>query len=136
MPGTLAILLTALAALAITALTIVARKIERSHLRPPEIPIRNAPPARTRLTRTRTMTGPRRTQAETRSRDEHAAVLAWRFQKLVGIGFEPDEALRLAGQPSVDCHALARLVSRGCPPRLAVRIVSPTAKPGERTSRV
>ena len=43
--------------------------------------------------------------------------LVWRFQKLVDLGFEPDQALRLAGQASVDCHVVAGLVSRGCPPR-------------------
>jgi hypothetical protein len=62
-------------------------------------------------------------QADSRRQDESVALLAWRFQRLLGIGIEPDQALRLASQSSVDCHALVALVRRGCPLGLALRIL-------------
>ena len=84
MAGTLAILLTALAALAIT-LVVLARRIVRSRLRPSEITVRTAPCARTRVTRT--MTGKRLTHTrtqETRSQDEHVAVSSVEVSKARG----------------------------------------------------
>jgi len=52
-------------------------------------------------------------------------VLAWRKERLVGAGFEPSFAARLAADREVDLHALLGLVDRGCPPPLAARIVAP-----------
>lgn len=52
---------------------------------------------------------------------EREAVIAWRAERLAGLGVEPDLALELANQ--VDWHELADLVARGCPPALAIEIL-------------
>lgn len=52
-------------------------------------------------------------------------VTGWRAKRLLEVGFEPDLAQQLASTPGVDLHALLDLVGRGCPPRLAARILSP-----------
>jgi hypothetical protein len=53
------------------------------------------------------------------------AVVGWRCQQLSAAGFDPSTAEALAQNPSVDLHALLDLVDRGCPPRLAARILAP-----------
>ena len=60
-------------------------------------------------------------------RDETAApeVYAWRRRQLVSAGFGSFLASRLARDAVYDLHALIELVERGCPPRLAVRILAP-----------
>ena len=52
-------------------------------------------------------------------------VLRWRRDQLVAAGFEPSLALALGQDSRFDLHALIELVERGCPPRLAVRILAP-----------
>lgn len=54
-----------------------------------------------------------------------ATVASWRRDQLVRAGFPLPEARRLARDPRFDLHALLELVSRGCPPELAVRILAP-----------
>jgi hypothetical protein len=56
---------------------------------------------------------------------ERDAVRHWRRRQLVASGFPASLALRLAGDPSYDLHALIELVERGCRPELAVRILAP-----------
>jgi hypothetical protein len=56
---------------------------------------------------------------------EEQAVVSWRRDQLVHVGFPLPSAARLAGDNRYDLHALIELVERGCPPDLAVRIVSP-----------
>ena len=56
-------------------------------------------------------------------------VLRWRRDQLVAAGFEPPLALALAEDRRHDLHALIELVERGCPPRLAVRILAPLEEP-------
>ena len=51
-------------------------------------------------------------------------VVGWRVLRLRDAGFPPALAETLARQ-HVDLHALLQLVDRGCPPRLAARILSP-----------
>jgi hypothetical protein len=58
----------------------------------------------------------------------HASARAlgdWRRRRLVAAGFEPALATRLAGDDEVDLHELLVLVDRGCPPKLAARILAP-----------
>jgi hypothetical protein len=55
-------------------------------------------------------------------RDE---VLRWRRDQLLAAGFEPRVAFALARNHHYDLHALIELVEHGCPPHLAVRILSP-----------
>lgn len=56
-------------------------------------------------------------------------VLRWRRDQLVAAGFEPPLALSLAPESRYDLHALIELVERGCPPRLAIRILAPLEGP-------
>ena len=56
-------------------------------------------------------------------------VLRWRRDQLVAAGFEPPLALGLAQDSRFDLHALIELVERGCPPRLATRILAPLEGP-------
>jgi hypothetical protein len=57
-------------------------------------------------------------------REPHELV-SWRIRRLVAVGFDHDDALKLARNPAVDLHALLDLIDRGCPPELAARIVAP-----------
>jgi hypothetical protein len=54
-----------------------------------------------------------------------ADIIAWRRNRLVASGFAPDVAAKLAGSRDIDLHAVLQLVDRGCPPRLAARILAP-----------
>jgi hypothetical protein len=56
-------------------------------------------------------------------------VRAWRRCRLLEAGFPAALAESVAGDPRFDLHALLQLVDRGCPPVLAVRIVSPLPLP-------
>jgi hypothetical protein len=53
----------------------------------------------------------------------------WRAQRLRLGGFDPDTAATLAEDQRIDLHALLELVERGCPPRLAARILAPLEPP-------
>lgn len=50
---------------------------------------------------------------------------AWRRARLLAAGFPRSLAAAVAGDGRYDLHALIELVERGCPPRLAVRILAP-----------
>jgi hypothetical protein len=52
---------------------------------------------------------------------ESGAVHAWRVSRLAGLGLARPVAEAIADR--VDWHDVARLVRRGCPASLAVRIV-------------
>jgi hypothetical protein len=54
-------------------------------------------------------------------RDESAAVHEWRVSQLTRLGLPPSLADDVAD--GVDWHDVARLVSRGCPPELALAIL-------------
>jgi hypothetical protein len=56
---------------------------------------------------------------------EVAGVVVWRERQLIAAGFGPELAAELARTCSYDLHALVGLVERGCPPRLAARILAP-----------
>jgi hypothetical protein len=49
----------------------------------------------------------------------------WRRDRLLGAGFAPELAARIAEHCEIDLHAALELVDRGCPPELAVRILAP-----------
>ena len=55
----------------------------------------------------------------------------WRREQLVSSGFPLPLAARLAKDGRYDLHALIELTERGCPPELAMRILSP---PDERSA--
>jgi hypothetical protein len=52
-------------------------------------------------------------------------VVRWRREQLVGSGFAPALAARVAENTDYGLHALIELVERGCPPEIAVRILAP-----------
>jgi hypothetical protein len=55
--------------------------------------------------------------------DEAAEVLAWRFDALCRSGYDLDAAAVLAANIQIDLHEAIDLVTRGCPPDLAARIL-------------
>jgi hypothetical protein len=55
--------------------------------------------------------------------DEELGVFRWRTRRLLGIGYGPEEATRLAFSP-VDIHELEHLIGNGCPLETAVRIAA------------
>ena len=69
------------------------------------------------------------TVRETNARER--SLLAWRRDQLVRAGFPLPLAAALARNPRFDLHALIELVERGCPPRLAVRILAPLDEQGD-----
>ena len=48
----------------------------------------------------------------------------WRTAELMRVGFPGDDAVALAARFEVDLHDAIELVERGCPPELAIRILS------------
>jgi hypothetical protein len=49
----------------------------------------------------------------------------WRLEQLVRAGFDPRLAALVAADRAMEVDALIELVNRGCPPRLAARILAP-----------
>jgi hypothetical protein len=60
-----------------------------------------------------------------------ADLTGWRRQQLVRAGFDADLAASAAADCAIDLHALIELVERGCPPRLAARIMAPLDHQGK-----
>ena len=52
-------------------------------------------------------------------------VIDWRVRRLELAGVPPVFAERLARTGEIDLHELLKLLDRGCPPHLAVRILAP-----------
>ena len=52
-------------------------------------------------------------------------MIAWRERLLRGAGFPEALAGRVAEDRAYDVHGLIDLAERGCPPQLAVRILTP-----------
>ena len=55
--------------------------------------------------------------------EREALVLEWRVDTLKRAGFTVDAALDLAFSKHVDLHDAVGLVTRGCPPETALRIL-------------
>ena len=47
----------------------------------------------------------------------------WRSEELIRAGYDPDAASQLAARHDVDIHRAATMLSQGCPPDLALRIL-------------
>ena len=47
----------------------------------------------------------------------------WRTEELIRAGYDPDAAMQLACRHEVDLHRAATMLSQGCPPDLALRIL-------------
>ena len=56
-------------------------------------------------------------------------LVGWRRDRLEAAGFAREPADAMARDRTIDLHALLELVDRGCPPRLAVRILAPLEGP-------
>ena len=54
---------------------------------------------------------------------EAELVFEWRIEELVRAGYTSEVAFELAAAPGVDLHAALDLISRGCPPNTAARIL-------------
>ena len=54
---------------------------------------------------------------------EAARVVEWRYDQLRRVGYDTTAASALAERRDIDLHAATELVARGCPPRLAARIL-------------
>jgi hypothetical protein len=52
-------------------------------------------------------------------------VVEWRSDVLRQAGCDPELVWRLATDGEIDLHDLLNLIDRGCPPRLAARILAP-----------
>jgi hypothetical protein len=61
-------------------------------------------------------------EIEAREVSELEAVMRWRFDQLVRVGYDDDDAILVAVDLDVDLHFAKQLVLRGCPSELAVRI--------------
>jgi hypothetical protein len=55
---------------------------------------------------------------------EEYRVNEWRITELIRHGYGPAQALLLALDPDVDLELARRLATRGCPPSLALRILT------------
>ena len=69
---------------------------------------------------------------EQRDQTDGPEIGSWRRHQLLQSGFPQGLARRIANDPAYDLHALIELVEHGCPPELAVRILTPL---GDRSSR-
>ena len=63
------------------------------------------------------------TAAETETLDGAELVEAWRAEQLELAGFGAAAAAELAMRQDVDLHVAAELVSQGCSPELALKIL-------------
>lgn len=62
-------------------------------------------------------------QFEQLEETEAVEVLRWRFDVLIRVGFDIEQAAVVAANVEIDLHAAESLMARGCPPDLAVRIL-------------
>jgi hypothetical protein len=68
-------------------------------------------------------------ETETSATPARDDVPRWRRDQLTAAGFELPLAVALSHDRRYDLHALIELVERGCPPRLAARILAPLEEP-------
>ena len=54
---------------------------------------------------------------------ESESVLVWRYEQFVALGFNPDQAMLLAGNTAVDLGRARRLIETGCPNNVAYLIL-------------
>jgi hypothetical protein len=54
-----------------------------------------------------------------------AAAAPWRRSRLRHAGLDARTAAVIADEPGYDVDAIVALIRRGCPPRLALRILAP-----------
>jgi len=57
-------------------------------------------------------------------KDDHVEVVMWRRRVLLEAGYTLETANMIAEDTSIDLHRAAELVETGCPPDVAVEILS------------
>jgi hypothetical protein len=62
-------------------------------------------------------------QFEQLEENEAVEVLRWRFDVLLRVGFDIEQAAVVAANVEVDLHTAEDLMRRGCPSDLALRIL-------------
>jgi hypothetical protein len=62
-------------------------------------------------------------ETPTWDQDEHDRVERWRQDQLERAGFPPRDAATLAARTDVDLHGAVKLLQRGCPKDLALKIL-------------
>jgi hypothetical protein len=62
-------------------------------------------------------------ETPTWEQDEHERVERWRQDQLERAGFPPRDAAALAARTDVDLHGAVKLLQRGCPTNLALKIL-------------
>ena len=62
-------------------------------------------------------------QFEQLEETEAVEMLRWRFDVLLRIGFDIEQAAVIAANVEIDLHDAEHLMRRGCPPELALRIL-------------
>ena len=62
-------------------------------------------------------------QFEQLEETEAVEVLRWRFDVLIKVGFEIEEAAVIAANVEIDLHKAEALMRRGCPSETALRIL-------------
>ena len=55
--------------------------------------------------------------------DEFEKLTRWRFDALVALGLQPDQAIALVDTPDI-VHKAQALVDRGCPPGIIVVLLA------------
>jgi hypothetical protein len=63
------------------------------------------------------------TAEQQRQQVDEAAVVEWRFARLLHAGYSPEDAWTLAACRHVDVGLAERLLAEGCVPATAVRIL-------------
>jgi len=63
------------------------------------------------------------TELQTLEDTEQQMIELWRTEELERAGYSHRAAGRLAARHDVDLHLAVRLVERGCPPELALKIL-------------
>jgi hypothetical protein len=63
------------------------------------------------------------TVADTEIREETELVQAWRAEQLELAGYGVAAAAELAARHEVDLHVAVEMLSHGCPPELALKIL-------------
>jgi hypothetical protein len=61
--------------------------------------------------------------------EDWATMLPWRRSRLRRAGFDARLAAEVAADLRYDVHAILALTDRGCPPKLAARILAPIDPP-------
>lgn len=54
---------------------------------------------------------------------EEERVQHWRAEELVRAGYEPGDAIALAGRNDIDLHLAVKLIAQGCPYETALDIL-------------